>query len=51
MKYQVTGSRIARRTDAQGKPMSADFVHSTSTEGLLMLPAVTVSKCTGNRAC
>lgn len=50
MKYQVSGSRIARRTDAKGKPISADFVHSTTPEGLLMLPAVTVTPC-NRRSC
>ena len=30
-KYQVSGSRISRRLDATGKPMSADFVHSTTS--------------------
>lgn len=49
MKYQVSSSRIARRTDAKGRPISADFVHSTTPEGLLLLPAVTVVPCSGNR--
>lgn len=48
-KYQVSGSRISRRLDASGKPTSADFVHSTTSEGLQMLPAVTMIPCTKSR--
>lgn len=51
-KYQVSGSRIARRLDANGKPTSADFVQSTTGGGLHMLPAVTMTPCfKGRRGC
>lgn len=49
-KYHVSGSRIARRIDQTGKPMSADFVQSTTGEGLQMLPAVTMKPCTASRS-
>lgn len=48
-KYQVSGSRIARRLDANGKPMSADFVQSTTSKGLEMLPGVTMIPCSSHR--
>lgn len=48
-KYHVSGSRIARRMDKSGKPMSADFVQSTTSEGLQMMPAVTMIPCTASR--
>jgi hypothetical protein len=48
-KYQVSGSRIARRMDKTGKPLSADFVQSTTGEGLHMLPGVTMIPCSANR--
>jgi hypothetical protein len=48
-KYQVSGSRIARRMDKTGKPLSADFVMSTTGDGLQMLPAVTMTPCTASR--
>lgn len=43
MKYQVTGSRIARPVDGHGKPITADMVRSTSREDLSLLPSVTFS--------
>lgn len=49
-KYQVSGSRIARRLDANGKPTSADFVQSTTSKGLEMLPGVTMVPCTKSRS-
>ena len=48
-KYQVSGSRIARRMDKSGKPISADFVQSTTSEGLQMMPGVTMVPCTASR--
>lgn len=48
-KYQVSGSRIARRMDKSGKPLSADFVQSTTGEGLQMLPGVTMIPCSASR--
>jgi PBP1b-binding outer membrane lipoprotein LpoB len=50
-KYEVTGSRIARRLDKSGKPMSADMVQSTTSQGLSMLPGVTRMPCTAGAGC
>jgi 5-formyltetrahydrofolate cyclo-ligase len=41
MKYQVTGSRITRRTDGRGASQTADSVKSTSPAELVLLPGVT----------
>lgn len=49
-KYRVSGSRIARPVDASGKPVSADFVRSTSSEGLYMMPSVTMTPCANRRS-
>lgn len=49
MKYQVSGSRIARRTDGEGNPITADFVRSTSVQELQMLPGVMVMPCSPYR--
>lgn len=49
-KYQVSGSRISRHLDANGKPTSADFVQSTTSKGLEMMPAVTMIPCTRSRS-
>lgn len=49
-KYQVSGSRIPRYLDASGRPLSADFVNSTTSEGLHMLPAVTMTPCSKSRS-
>jgi hypothetical protein len=49
-KYQVSGSRIARRMDKTGKPLSADFVQSTTSNALHMLPAVTMKPCSATRS-
>jgi hypothetical protein len=48
-KYYVSGSRIARRLDATGQPMTADYVQSTTSKGLELLPAVTRIPCTSSR--
>lgn len=48
-KYQVSGSRIARRLDKSGRPMSADMVQSTTSQGLDMMPGVTRIPCSANR--
>lgn len=45
-KYYVSGSRIARPLDSTGKPMTADYVQSTTSDGLEMLPSVTRIPCT-----
>jgi type IV pilus biogenesis protein CpaD/CtpE len=49
-KYQVSGSRISRHLDANGKPTSADFVQSTTGKGLEMMPGVTMIPCTKGRS-
>lgn len=41
MKRDVVGSRIPRRIDAGGQPVSSDNVVMTSDEGLQNLPSVT----------
>jgi hypothetical protein len=41
MKHHVVGSRIPRRVDAKGRPVSSDNVVMTSNEGLEDLPSVT----------
>jgi hypothetical protein len=41
MKYQVTGSRIVRRTDGRGEAKTADSVKSTTPAGFVLLPGVT----------
>jgi hypothetical protein len=48
-KYRVSGSRIARSLDASGKPMTADYVQSTTSSGLQMLPGVTMTPCERTR--
>ncbi|WP_129640950.1 hypothetical protein [Peristeroidobacter agariperforans] len=48
-KYRVSGSRIARTLDANGKPTTADYVQSTTSDGLHMLPAVTMTPCERTR--
>jgi hypothetical protein len=50
MKYRTSGSRIARRTDGNGRPISADMVLSTDSNGLYQLPSVTMQPCAKNRA-
>lgn len=42
MKYQVTGSRIKRSTNNRGQATSADFVRSTSSRDLALLPSLTI---------
>ena len=49
-KYHVSGSRIARRLDANGNPTSADFVKSTTSEGLQRVPGVTMMPCARSRS-
>lgn len=46
MKYRTSSSRIARPTDGSGRPISADMVQSTDSNGLYMLPGVTMHPCT-----
>lgn len=48
-KYRVSGSRIARTLDANGKPKTADYVQSTTSNGLQMLPGVTMIPCARTR--
>jgi hypothetical protein len=50
MKYRTSSSRIARPTDGSGRPISADMVQSTDSNGLYQLPSVTMTPCTSNRA-
>lgn len=50
MKYRTSSSRIARPTDGNGRPISADMVQSTDSNGLYQLPSVTMQPCTKNRA-
>lgn len=50
MKYRTSSSRIARPTDGSGRPISADMVQSTDSNGLYQLPSVTMRPCTSNRA-
>lgn len=50
MKYRTSSSRIARPTDGNGRPISADMVISTDSEGLYQLPSVTMQPCAKNRA-
>ena len=50
MKYRTSSSRIARPTDGNGRPISADMVQSTDKNGLYQLPSVTMKPCTANRA-
>ena len=50
MKYRTSSSRIARPTDGNGRPISADMVLSTDSNGLYQLPSVTVKPCTSTRA-
>jgi hypothetical protein len=42
MKYEVTGSRIVRRTDGRGAAQTADSVKSTSPGSFVLLPGVTL---------
>jgi hypothetical protein len=49
-KYHVSGSRIARRMDASGRPLSADFVKTTTPKGVEMLPGVTMTPCEKTRS-
>ena len=52
MKYRTSSSRIARPTDGNGRPISADMVLSTDSSTLHDLPSVTVQRCTGSgRGC
>ncbi|MET0535322.1 MAG: hypothetical protein ABW171_13975 [Steroidobacter sp.] len=46
MKYKTSSSRIARPTDGHGRPISADMVISTDSNGLYDLPSVTTHPCT-----
>lgn len=48
MKYRTSSSRIARPTDGDGRPISADMVQSTNNANLHMLPGVTVQQCTSS---
>lgn len=48
-KYRVSGSRIARTLDASGRPTTADYVQSTTSNGLQMLPGVTMIPCARTR--
>jgi hypothetical protein len=50
MKYRTSSSRIARPTDGDGRPISADMVLSTDSNGLYQLPSVTMRPCTSNRS-
>lgn len=50
MKYRTSSSRIARPTDGTGRPISADMVQSTDSNGLYNLPSVTMHPCTSNRS-
>lgn len=50
MKYKTSSSRIARPTDGSGRPISADMVQSTDSNGLYQLPSVTMKPCASNRA-
>jgi hypothetical protein len=51
-KYRTSSSRIARPTDGDGRPISADMVHSTDSNSLHMLPSVTMHPCTSTgRGC
>lgn len=50
MKYRTSSSRIARPTDGNGRPISADMVQSTDSDGLYQLPSVTMTPCAKNRA-
>ena len=50
MKYKTSSSRIARPTDGKGRPLSADMVLSTDSNGLYQLPSVTMQPCAKNRA-
>jgi PBP1b-binding outer membrane lipoprotein LpoB len=50
MKYRTSSSRIARPTDGTGRPISADMVQSTDSNGLYQLPSVTMRPCTSNRS-
>jgi hypothetical protein len=50
MKYRTSSSRIARPTDGNGRPISADMVLSTDSNGLYQLPSVTMKPCSSNRA-
>lgn len=52
MKYRTSSSRIARPTDGNGRPISADMVLSTDSSTLHDLPSVTVQRCTSTgRGC
>jgi len=52
MKYRTSSSRIARPTDGNGRPISADMVQSTDSNSLHMLPSVTMQPCTaGGKGC
>jgi hypothetical protein len=50
MKYRTSSSRIARPTDGSGRPLSADMVQSTDSNGLYQLPSVSMQPCAKNRA-
>lgn len=50
LKYRTSSSRIARHTDGNGRPMSADMVQSTDSDSLIMLPSVTMQPCTSRRS-
>jgi hypothetical protein len=50
MKYRTSSSRIARPTDGNGRPISADMVKSTDSNGLYQLPSVTMKPCTAGRS-
>jgi len=50
MKYRTSSSRIARPTDGNGRPISADMVLSTDSNGLYQLPSVTMTPCSKGRA-
>jgi hypothetical protein len=50
MKYRTSSSRIARPTDGSGRPLSADMVQSTDSNGLYQLPSVTMQPCAKNRS-
>jgi hypothetical protein len=49
MKYKTSSSRIARPTDGSGRPISADMVQSTDSNGLYNLPSVTMQPCAKSR--
>lgn len=42
MKYEVSGSRIKRRVDANGEPSSASFVTRTNAANLALMPGLSV---------